>query len=112
MKVGIITLFDLHNVGNRLQNYAVSSVLNKMGYSCETIVPRMPPASAYRKKIENMTAPLLKEFPERAQQEYPKTCKFLREMDGKMHKSAVCRFQTDSSRSAEWLQAPIQQPTA
>ena len=57
-KVGIITLFDLNNVGNRLQNYAVTSVLEKMGYSCETLVPLR------RKK--------------QTQQEYWKTCRFLR----------------------------------
>ncbi|RHR51883.1 polysaccharide pyruvyl transferase family protein [Clostridium sp. AF18-27] len=38
-KIGIITMFDCHNFGNRLQNYAVQTVLENLGYKCETIVP-------------------------------------------------------------------------
>lgn len=38
MKVGIITIFDLNpNYGNRLQNYAVNSILEKLGMKTETI---------------------------------------------------------------------------
>lgn len=36
-KVGIITIVDLTNYGNRLQNYAVSEVLRKKGISSETL---------------------------------------------------------------------------
>lgn len=40
MQAGIITIFDTANYGNRLQNYAVQKILNKMGvysitYACE-----------------------------------------------------------------------------
>lgn len=28
-KVGIVTIFDLNNYGNRLQNYAVEQILKK-----------------------------------------------------------------------------------
>ena len=34
-KIGIVTLNDYVNFGNRLQNYAVQKILNKNG--CETI---------------------------------------------------------------------------
>lgn len=36
-KVGIITLFDLNNFGNRLQNYAVKYSIEKLGYKCDTL---------------------------------------------------------------------------
>ncbi len=36
-KVGIITIFDENNYGNRLQNYAVQETLKKMGFDVETI---------------------------------------------------------------------------
>lgn len=37
IKAGIITIVDLTNYGNRLQNYAVSEVLKRMGIETETI---------------------------------------------------------------------------
>lgn len=36
-KVGIITIYDEDNYGNRLQNYAVQEVLKNMGFEVETI---------------------------------------------------------------------------
>ena len=38
-KVGIVTGYDLYNYGNRLQNYAVQTVLESMGLECHTLVP-------------------------------------------------------------------------
>lgn len=38
-KVAIVTGYDLYNYGNRLQNYAVQTVLERMGMDCQTIVP-------------------------------------------------------------------------
>ena len=78
MNVGIVTLFDLYNVGNRLQNYAVTSVLQKLGFQCETLVPQLPPRTPYRQKVEQETKILLDDDPEQAQAQYPKTCKWLR----------------------------------
>ena len=37
MKVGIITIVDNNNYGNRLQSYAVQKILKKMGIESETI---------------------------------------------------------------------------
>lgn len=37
MKVGIVTIIDNDNYGNRLQNYATEKVLNKIGVDCKTI---------------------------------------------------------------------------
>ena len=37
-KIGIITIFDNYNFGNRLQNYAVQEVLNKLKIDNETII--------------------------------------------------------------------------
>lgn len=36
-KIGIMTIYDENNYGNRLQNYAVQTVLKKMGFDVETI---------------------------------------------------------------------------
>lgn len=38
MKIGILTIIDNNNYGNRLQNYAISFVLKKCGASSETIL--------------------------------------------------------------------------
>lgn len=46
MRVGIITIIDYNNYGNRLQNYATQEVLKSLGLSVETIVN-------YPKKINN-----------------------------------------------------------
>ncbi|MEE1176165.1 MAG: polysaccharide pyruvyl transferase family protein [Paludibacteraceae bacterium] len=45
MKVSIITILDNQNIGTYLQAYALSSVLRKMGHSCEYI--------DYRRKSES-----------------------------------------------------------
>ena len=37
MKIGIVTIIDYINYGNRLQNYAVQKVLNNMGFETESI---------------------------------------------------------------------------
>lgn len=36
-KIGVITLVDYNNYGNRLQNYATHKILSSMGYNVETI---------------------------------------------------------------------------
>lgn len=36
-KIGIVTIFDNNNYGNRLQNYAVQRILEKKGYNCISI---------------------------------------------------------------------------
>lgn len=37
-KIGVITIVDNKNYGNRLQNYAVMKVYEKMGYEVETLI--------------------------------------------------------------------------
>ena len=37
-KVGIITINDYRNYGNRLQNYAVQEVIKSLGFEAETII--------------------------------------------------------------------------
>lgn len=39
MKTGIVTINGLFNYGNRLQNYAVTSVLRKLGQEAESLIP-------------------------------------------------------------------------
>lgn len=38
MKVGIVTIYDLDNYGNRLQNYATVKYLEQLGISAETLI--------------------------------------------------------------------------
>ena len=38
MKIGIVTIIDYFNYGNRLQNYAVQEIVKSIGYTVETIV--------------------------------------------------------------------------
>ena len=38
MKIGIITITEGENYGNRLQNYALQTQLNSMGYEVKTIL--------------------------------------------------------------------------
>ena len=37
-KLGIVTIIDNNNYGNRLQNYATQTILNKMGIENNTIL--------------------------------------------------------------------------
>ena len=37
MKIGLVTITELDNFGNRLQNYALQSVLQHLGHTVETI---------------------------------------------------------------------------
>ena len=38
MKIGLVTLFGYSNYGNKLQNYAVQTLLEKRGHTVETII--------------------------------------------------------------------------
>lgn len=78
MTVAVITLFDLHNVGNRLQNYAVTSILNKLGFQCETLVPHRMPKTSYRLQMDAEIRTGLKEEPEVTQIKYKKMCSTVR----------------------------------
>ena len=37
MRIGISTIIDYYNYGNRLQNYALQQILEEMGHEVETI---------------------------------------------------------------------------
>lgn len=41
-KVGIVSLYNEKNFGNRLQSYALQKTLEKMGFTCESLVFRKP----------------------------------------------------------------------
>lgn len=51
MKVGIVTIYDLKNYGNRLQNYAVSEVLKSLGVYSDTLIIDDTPL---KRKIKNI----------------------------------------------------------
>ena len=37
-KIGIVTLFDYFNIGNKLQNYALEKIISDLGYKPITVV--------------------------------------------------------------------------
>ena len=47
-KIGIITIPDYNNYGNRLQNYAVKTVFNKLGFSVSTLEMNDTAFKSYR----------------------------------------------------------------
>lgn len=51
-KIGIITICDYKNYGNRLQNYASQEIFKEMGYNVETIVNKPPEKDIYDKKVD------------------------------------------------------------
>ena len=78
LKVGIVTIYDLRNYGNRLQNYAVYASLNHLGINAETLVPRqVTKYPAVRKKEETINQ-LFLENPVEAQETEPKIVQELR----------------------------------
>lgn len=48
--IGIITIIDYTNYGNRLQNYATQEVLRSLGFSVQTIINQPQP------KISNINS--------------------------------------------------------
>ena len=64
MKVGIITIIDNNNYGNRLQNYAVQEIIKKENIEVETIRNLAKPMEKYRKiyRIDIIIAKILKKI--------------------------------------------------
>lgn len=85
-KIGIITIAHGENYGNRLQNYALSTVLRGLGYEVETFRQKNRPSSALKEgalKLQNPKTALLdkkrKSKFNRFNQEYiPMTRQYLR----------------------------------
>lgn len=58
-KIGVVTIYDVTNYGNRLQNYAVVTILEKLGFKVKTITPTnwlgmLYKSDRYGKPIENI----------------------------------------------------------
>lgn len=71
MNAGILTIYGLNNYGNRLQNYAVSSALLKLGVNSETLVPLQWSKTPYRQRLESDVRKTYCTAPERAQAQNP-----------------------------------------
>ena len=61
-KVGIITLIDNNNYGNRLQNYAVQEILKKQDLEVETILNRIDLKGKKLFKVKNKFRKLVKKI--------------------------------------------------
>ena len=54
-KIGIITIYDENNYGNRLQNYAVQEILKSMNFQVETLKNiNLVNGENYLKRVENV----------------------------------------------------------
>ena len=54
MKIGIVTINDNNNYGNRLQNYAVQEIIKKEGYECYTL-KNIPQLNGKEKMLLRLT---------------------------------------------------------
>lgn len=63
-KIGIITIVDNNNYGNRLQNYATVKIYEKFGYIAETLVlnPRRNSAKYLFRAIRMMIIPIKEKY--------------------------------------------------
>lgn len=52
-KVGVISIWDIENYGNRLQNYALDSVINHLGYQACTL--KMWPQKKWKRVFQYIT---------------------------------------------------------
>lgn len=50
-RIGIVTIWDTNNYGNRLQNYALQTILEKLARSVETIPDDLPHSLRYWKSL-------------------------------------------------------------
>lgn len=71
MNAGIVTIYGLNNYGNRLQNYAVHSFMDKLGVFCDTLVPAQWSITPYRQKLHDQVLKSYISDPILAQTEYP-----------------------------------------
>ena len=53
-KIGIITIPDYNNYGNRLQNYAVKNFFEKKGYYVETLEMNDPDFQKYKARKQKL----------------------------------------------------------
>lgn len=60
-KCAIITIYGENNYGNRLQNYAVTKVLNDIGYRTQTVVPieKTPFKNVVKRQIKKLIPVIL-----------------------------------------------------
>ena len=70
-KIGILTINDYENYGNRLQNYATQEVLKSLGFAVETVInnttypDRRSTVTKIERKIHNLKKMTLKEIYEK-----------------------------------------------
>lgn len=74
MKVGISTIIDYDNYGNRLQNYASQQVINSLGIDVETL-PKVRYAT-YRSKVKRLIMKLFQKDVPMRQNQYLRIKKF------------------------------------
>lgn len=78
MKTGIVTMYNPMDYGNRLQNYAMHRVLSGLGLECETLVPRQPKKTSYRRGREKFVRKTYDADPADAQQKSPEITRQIR----------------------------------
>lgn len=78
MKAGIVTIYGLNNYGNRLQNYAVYSTLNRFRIEADTLVPLQISKHPMVAKKEELIRKLYATDPVKAQETEPYIVRELR----------------------------------
>lgn len=61
-KIGIITICDIKNYGNQLQNYAVQKTLSKLGLQSETILNYFWDYRSFKERIKDVVKRLKKDI--------------------------------------------------
>lgn len=78
-KVGILTINDYQNYGNRLQNYATQEVIKSLGFEVKTIVNKTEYIkSKNNKKISNRLKRIIKMSPKKILNKTIKKIKFIK----------------------------------
>lgn len=78
MKTGIVTVYNPTDYGSRLQNYAMHRILSGLGLECETLAPRQPKKTPYRKGREKFVRKAYEADPADAQQKSPEITRQIR----------------------------------
>ncbi len=108
MKTGIVTTYDPRDYGNRLQNFAMHTILSELGLDCETLIPRQNRKTQYRRKRESHIRKLYHADPAEAQKTSPEITRQIRfEAFEKQYlpsrKLDTVAFSTDLARDYKWI---------
>lgn len=93
-RIGIHTITDYVNYGNRLQNYATQEILKQLGYEVESIINYpTPPVAGFGKRLKDRIDNALKQSPLQLVRSG------LKKLNDKKHRHLFAALQKDKSDS-------------